>query len=91
MAGRALRIDPKKETTSGPGVHQGRTEPIKETEIAARAYECWQERGCPIGSAQEDWFRAEQELKDQRTEGRVQHKQNVIHDEIRANTPINRR
>jgi hypothetical protein len=32
-------------------------------EIAARAYEIWQERGCPQGSAEEDWYRAAEELR----------------------------
>jgi hypothetical protein len=31
--------------------------------IAARAYELWQDRGCPDGSPEEDWFYAEQELR----------------------------
>ena len=31
-------------------------------EIALRAYEYWQERGCPLGTPETDWFRAEQEL-----------------------------
>ena len=35
-----------------------------ESQIAAAAYHLWQERGCPIGSDQEDWFRAEVLLKD---------------------------
>ena len=26
------------------------------------AYRFWQERGCPTGSSEEDWFRAEREL-----------------------------
>jgi hypothetical protein len=66
MASRALKIDPKKATTSDPDVQPGdRSEPAKENAVAARAYECWQERGCPIGSDQEDWFRAEAELKNQ--------------------------
>jgi hypothetical protein len=30
--------------------------------IAVLAYEYWQERGCPHGSPEEDWFRAEQEI-----------------------------
>ena len=34
-----------------------------EARIAALAYELWLERGCPIGSDQEDWFRAEAALK----------------------------
>jgi hypothetical protein len=31
-------------------------------QIALRAYEYWQERGCPLGTSETDWFRAEQEL-----------------------------
>jgi len=31
-------------------------------QIAALAYALWQQRGCPEGSSDEDWFRAEQEL-----------------------------
>jgi hypothetical protein len=31
-------------------------------EIALRAYHLWQERGSPIGSPEEDWLRAEQEI-----------------------------
>ncbi len=31
--------------------------------IAARAYELWQQRGCPDGSPQEDWGQAEEELR----------------------------
>ena len=33
-------------------------------DIALLAYALWQERGCPAGSSEEDWFRAEQELSD---------------------------
>jgi len=38
-------------------------EPEDQQEIAILAYQFWQERGCPIGSPEEDWFRAEQSLK----------------------------
>lgn len=31
--------------------------------IAARAYECWHARGCPDGSPEVDWHRAEEELR----------------------------
>ena len=34
-----------------------------ESEIATVAYRLWLERGCPIGSHQEDWYRAEAMLK----------------------------
>jgi hypothetical protein len=36
---------------------------VEEAGIAARAYELWQQRGCPIGSPEVDWFQAEDELK----------------------------
>src|SRR5579863_296158 len=32
-------------------------------EIALRAYRLWEEGGCPIGSPEEDWFRAEEEIR----------------------------
>jgi hypothetical protein len=36
-------------------------------EIAARAYQCWHERGCPHGTPEEDWQRAEEELRRERS------------------------
>jgi hypothetical protein len=35
-------------------------------EISARAFAFWNARGCPHGSAEEDWFRAEEELQSSR-------------------------
>jgi len=35
-----------------------------ESGIAAVAYQLWVNNGCPAGSDQEDWFRAEAMLKD---------------------------
>jgi hypothetical protein len=32
-------------------------------QIASLAYSLWQERGCPEGNPDEDWFRAEQEIR----------------------------
>lgn len=32
-------------------------------DIAARAYSLWEERGCPEGSSDEDWYRAVKELR----------------------------
>jgi len=32
-------------------------------ETALRAYQLWRERGCPEGSAEEDWFRAEEQVR----------------------------
>jgi cytoskeletal protein RodZ len=31
-------------------------------EVAQRAYLLWQQRGCPNGNADEDWFQAERQL-----------------------------
>jgi Protein of unknown function (DUF2934) len=36
--------------------------------IEFRAYQIWEERGRPLGSPDEDWFRAEKELSDSGTE-----------------------
>jgi hypothetical protein len=40
-------------------------------EISARAYRCWQERGCPDGSPEIDWSRAERELDQERQRSRA--------------------
>lgn len=31
--------------------------------VEAMAYQLWLQRGCPIGSDQQDWYRAEADLK----------------------------
>jgi hypothetical protein len=31
--------------------------------IAERAHELWRQRGCPEGSAEQDWFEAEEQLR----------------------------
>jgi len=36
-------------------------------EIAVLAYSYWEARGCQGGSPEEDWFRAERELRSQRS------------------------
>ena len=36
--------------------------PITPEQVAERAYFRWIERGCPVGTAEEDWLRAEREL-----------------------------
>jgi hypothetical protein len=42
------------ERADSPSVHE---------QIAALAYALWQERGCPEGSPEQDWLKAEDELK----------------------------
>jgi hypothetical protein len=39
--------------------------PLSE-QIAALAHALWRERGCPEGSPEEDWLKAEQQIKEQR-------------------------
>jgi Protein of unknown function (DUF2934) len=36
-------------------------------DIAALAYERWEQRGCPLGSPDEDWFEAVKELRSRAT------------------------
>ncbi len=35
---------------------------LSDDEIARKAYELWEYRGRPVGSPEEDWFRAKNEL-----------------------------
>ena len=69
MASQAVRVQSTQITPESsddtPTVDASKTISVEvdESGIAALAYELWQERGCPIGSPEEDWFRAEQELK----------------------------
>jgi hypothetical protein len=74
MASRAMKIDSKKSVTSDPNavgvttnpdsaIQSGDTASLDQSELAARSYELWQERGCPVGSPEFDWFRAEAELR----------------------------
>ena len=37
-------------------------------EIALRAYSLWEQRGSPFGSPEEDWFRAEQEIRSEKAQ-----------------------
>lgn len=66
MASRALKSSPKKSGTSQPSdfTERNASGAVGEDAITALAYQLWQERGCPIGSDQRDWFQAERELKD---------------------------
>ena len=37
---------------------------LEHERISALAYFYWQQRGCPDGSPDEDWFRAEREVRE---------------------------
>jgi hypothetical protein len=43
----------------------------EQSEIAARAYRCWHDRGCPDGSPELDWDQAERELREERRTGKA--------------------
>ena len=48
--------------------HKTRTTGVAPVDITAQqiadlAYFIWLDRGCPIGTSEEDWFRAESELR----------------------------
>jgi hypothetical protein len=43
------------------------SEPQNRERVAALAYEFWQARGCPQGTPDEDWFRAEREIARSKT------------------------
>jgi DUF2934 family protein len=68
MTGQRTRIDvaldsasknPKKPARIDSPQHE------RKEEIAALAYDLWHARGCPDGSPEEDWFRAEQNLRNE--------------------------
>jgi hypothetical protein len=48
-----------------------RPEDLGHEDIALRAYSLWEKRGSPIGSPDEDWFRAEQELRAERAQSQA--------------------
>jgi hypothetical protein len=43
-------------------------EGIAHEDIAVRAYRLWEERGSRVGSPEEDWFRAEQEIRSEKAQ-----------------------
>jgi len=64
MASRALKINSKKtEQTPESEQQSEHAQSVDEKQTAALAFLLWQKRGCPIGTDQEDWFRAAETLK----------------------------
>ena len=45
------------------------SEVADQQEIARLAYEFWEARGCPHGSPEEDWLRAERDLQSRKANG----------------------
>jgi hypothetical protein len=55
--------DRKSSERETPSDTQTRPELPKHEQIAVLAYQFWHERGCPDGSPEIDWFRAERHLQ----------------------------
>jgi hypothetical protein len=52
---------------SGTAAQQAPPDPaVDREEVERLAHSYWEARGCPEGSAEEDWFRAEQEVRARR-------------------------
>ena len=66
MAKPRLRSTDADSVMTSPEPRQGMVQPsgraIAPDAISKRAYELWLERGCPGGSPEEDWYKAELEL-----------------------------
>lgn len=58
----------RKPVTTDDPIQESEMQPedLTHEEIAARAYQCWQERGDAPGSPEADWQQAEQELRAER-------------------------
>jgi len=61
---RVPKTDPKTRTNGDSilNLHAAVNGHVTAEQVAERAYFLWLERGCPMGSAEQDWFDAEQEL-----------------------------
>jgi hypothetical protein len=64
MRNRKANVIPMPEPLGEPGSFE--QEHVSDDDIARRAYQLFEERGNNPGYDQEDWFRAEQELRGQR-------------------------
>ncbi len=62
MSKRSHKHNDESEAVSAPPM-QVPEDGASPAEIAEAAYRRWVERGCPQGSAEEDWLEAEKELK----------------------------
>ena len=66
MAKQVTKIAVESDSIAESADESARIEPQNQQEVAALAYEFWQARGCPDGSPEQDWFRAERELQSRR-------------------------
>ena len=63
-SGTTLRGDGSSELQPTVAVERDAGYQTTRSEIEKRAYECWHERGCPEGSPEIDWERAEREVRE---------------------------
>jgi hypothetical protein len=61
-AQREPKVNTKKPTVTVPASESQVPEESMHEDIARLAYALWQQRGCPSGSAEFDWFAAEEKL-----------------------------
>jgi Protein of unknown function (DUF2934) len=55
--------DPSEDAANGDSEFKASKDPAW-PDIAALAYHLWEERGCPQGSPDDDWYEAERRFKD---------------------------
>jgi Protein of unknown function (DUF2934) len=55
--------DPSENLANGDSEFEASEDPTR-SDIAALAYHLWEERGCPHGSPDDDWYEAERRFKD---------------------------
>jgi len=68
MPKQTRRLHNLHKTTTGDGSRViSAADGPEHADIARLAYLYWLERGCPIGSPEEDWFQAEQDLINKQT------------------------
>jgi len=61
--GKTTGLAVKLNKPSEPAAQIVALDPHNHDDVALLAHKLWQGRGCPLGSDQEDWFRAENQLK----------------------------
>jgi len=52
------------------GTESAETHPFTTEQISQRALQCWNERGCPLGSPEVDWQRAVEQLREEKEQER---------------------
>ena len=63
MASKARKGSPEILSTSVAETDARARQELTDEEIARRAYNLWENRGKPMGSPEEDWHRATEELR----------------------------